>query len=73
SVGDDGRFAIFKNDTEGFDALTELLQSLSYKNLTIAEAINRYSPSSENNVKSYINNICLWLHASPTDKIIQYM
>ena len=50
-------FAIFPSAEAGIDALKALLQSDSYKNLTIFEAMKRFAPECENDPKAYANKI----------------
>lgn len=51
----DGRFAIFPDYETGRKAQEELLfNSEGYRNLTLAQAIKRWAPASENNVPAYI-------------------
>ncbi len=57
AIGSDGRFAIFPNSDIGWNAMVSLLSNDSYQRLTIAEAINRYAPSSENDVESYLKSL----------------
>ena len=44
-----GGFAVFPSEEQGMDALRGLLQSDKYANLTIAAAIYKYAPPSDNN------------------------
>ncbi len=53
AVGTDGRFAIFPNAATGFQALTNLLMTSTYQNLSIDAAIVRYAPPIENDTKAY--------------------
>ena len=58
AIGSSGGFAVFPTYEQGRRAKEELLFNTdSYKNRTIAGAINRYAPSSENDTRSYINSI----------------
>jgi len=57
AIGTDGRFAIFPDTATGFNAMANLLSTSSYQKLTIADAINRYAPPSENNVENYLKSI----------------
>lgn len=58
AIGSDGRFAIFPTYDAGRAAKESLLfDTSSYKDKTIAEAINRYAPPSENNTNAYIGGI----------------
>ena len=52
-IGCGGRFAIFPSESVGMEAVKTLLQSKSYRNLTIAGAINRWAPPFENNTAAY--------------------
>jgi hypothetical protein len=56
AIGSDGRFAVFPTLEIGTKAKEELLfgEKSNYKNLSIANAINRYAPPSENNTQAYI-------------------
>jgi len=49
AVGENNGFAVFPNEDTGYQASKALLQTSSYSNLTINEAISRRSPSAENN------------------------
>lgn len=57
AVGSDGRFAVFPTPRDGFAAMKALLSSGSYENLTIAQAIAKWAPPSENDTQAYINGI----------------
>ncbi|RLV57971.1 hypothetical protein D5018_19700 [Parashewanella curva] len=54
AIGHDGRFAIFRNPLDGFNAIKRLLNGGSYRNLSIADAIARYSPAHENPTSAYV-------------------
>lgn len=55
ATGTDGRFAIFPNYEAGRKAQEKLLfDSKGYRNLTLAQAIARWAPASENNVPAYL-------------------
>lgn len=73
SLGSDGRFAIFENDFQGFAALEALLKSAAYFKLTIQQAISRYAPASENDTAKYIENVCKWTGAKPTDLVEHFV
>lgn len=45
AIGEAGKFAVFPDEKTGMQALYKLLQTDSYKNLTIAGALKRYAPS----------------------------
>lgn len=54
AIGSDGRFAIFPTYAAGRAAKAALIfESNSYKNLTLAQAIMRYAPPSENDTANY--------------------
>jgi hypothetical protein len=56
AIGSDGRFAIFRTEEDGVNAQRQLLfNGENYRNLTLAQAINRWAPASENNVPAYIS------------------
>lgn len=68
----DPRFAIFPSAEAGFDCLRSLLQQ-HYKGLTIQEAIAKWAPSNENNVVSYVRNVCAWTELQPDTIIDGYI
>lgn len=58
AVGTDGRFAVFPSYEAGRKAKAALIfEAPSYRNLTIAAAINRYAPPFENNTTAYANGV----------------
>lgn len=57
AIGSDGRFAIFPDYTTGKKALISLLMTETYKVLTVAEGIQRFAPSIENDVPAYLKFI----------------
>ncbi len=57
AVGTDGRFAVFPTPNAGFQAMKGLLRSQGYSNLTIAQAIAKWAPPSENDTQGYIAGI----------------
>ena len=59
AVGTDGRFAVFPDMQAGMRAKEELLfgAKSNYINLSIASAISRYAPETENNVAAYIKAV----------------
>lgn len=57
AVGSAGGFAVFPNEETGMRAITTLLRSNSYNRLTVAGAISRYAPPSENNTAGYHRRI----------------
>jgi hypothetical protein len=58
AVGTDGRFAVFPDMQAGMKAKEKLLfGSKSYINLSIADAIHRYAPPSENDTAAYIKAV----------------
>ncbi len=68
AVGSDGRFAVFPTLEKGSKAKEELLfgSRSKYVNLSIADAISRYAPPTENNTAGYINSIVKALGVPPT-------
>lgn len=66
AVGSDGRFAVFPTYEAGRDAKVALLfDSDAYRSLTIAQAITRYAPPSENNTGAYIATVARAAGVSP--------
>ena len=58
AIGTDGRFAVFPSYEVGRAAKKKLLwDTKGYSDKTIAEAINRYAPPSENKTKSYVETV----------------
>lgn len=50
-------FAFFPDYKTGFNALVALLKTKTYQKLTLADAMHRYAPSSENHTDKYIEFI----------------
>lgn len=69
ATGSDGRFAIFPTPEAGFAALKALFELPDYRSLTVAEALHRYAPSSENDTDLYIHNVCMWVGCLSTDVV----
>ncbi len=57
AIGSAGGFAVFPDEATGMRAIRALMRSDSYNNLTIASAISKYAPPSENNTSSYHRQI----------------
>jgi uncharacterized protein (TIGR02594 family) len=55
AIGDDGSFGIFADLKSGLAAITALLQTASYRDLTLEGAIFRYAPPSENDTGAYVD------------------
>ena len=69
AVGSDGRFAVFPTLEHGSKAKEELLFGArsNYVNLSIADAISRYAPESDNNkTQDYIKSVVKALGVPPT-------
>ncbi len=49
-----GGFAVFPNYETGFNALCKLLQTKTYRELNLYDAMHRYAPTSENHTLNYI-------------------
>lgn len=54
AIGEAGKFAVFPDEQTGMRALQKLLQTDSYKNLSIANALKRYDPG---NWRSYTKKL----------------
>lgn len=57
AIGTAGGFAVFPTEAVGQQAIVSLLQSDSYRNLTIIDAISRYAPPFENDTAAYHKKI----------------
>lgn len=57
AIGEAGGFAVFPDVETGRRAIAALLRSDSYNNLTIAGAISRYAPPTENDTEKYHRKI----------------
>lgn len=67
AIGSDGRFAIFPTFEMGEKAQEALLfEGKNYRDKTIAQAISRYAPASDdNNVSMYVNTVSNAVGVSP--------
>ncbi|MEE1110717.1 MAG: hypothetical protein UIH99_00710 [Alphaproteobacteria bacterium] len=57
AIGEAGGFAVFPDKETGMYAIEALLRTNTYQNLTVAGAISRYAPPSENNTSAYHRTI----------------
>lgn len=53
AIGTAGGFAVFPDEDTGISAITALLRSDTYRNLTVGDAIRRYAPPHENDTRAY--------------------
>ncbi|MDR1361577.1 MAG: hypothetical protein LBJ18_04760 [Rickettsiales bacterium] len=53
AIGCNGRFAIFPSENSGMNAVSALLKTTNYQNKTVAGAISKWAPPSENNTAGY--------------------
>lgn len=66
AIGTDGRFAVFPSYEAGREAKSSLIfESPNYKNLSLADAINRYAPPFENNTQSYLDTVAAAAGVAP--------
>lgn len=66
AIGEAGGFAVFPTAEAGEKAREKLLfEAETYKNKSIAEAMNRYAPPSENNTQAYIDSLVKATGANP--------
>ena len=72
ATGTDGRFAIFPDKETGFACMKALFAG-AYKGLTVAQAVSKWAPSSENDTQSYINNVCQWTGLTPDTLIDEHL
>lgn len=64
ATSSDGRFAEFPTIQAGYAALADLLAE-HYKGLTIQQMVEKYAPSNENDVQSYVHHLCEWTGLTP--------
>ena len=57
AIGRAGGFAVFPGEDVGTDALVALLRTDAYRTRTIADAVRRYAPPSENDTKTYMQRL----------------
>jgi hypothetical protein len=69
ATGSDGRFAVFPSPDAGFAAMRVLFCAPAYVNLTVAEAIAKWAPSTENDTANYVRNVCLWAGVSADEHV----
>lgn len=64
-----GRFAVFNDKQAGLSAMSNLLSGPNYNDLTIAEAISKYAPPTENNTARYVGVVTSALGLPETTKM----
>jgi hypothetical protein len=64
ATGGDPRFAIFPTPEAGYSAMRALLRA-AYIGLTVQAALNKWAPPVENDVSSYLTNVCQWSGLRP--------
>jgi peptidoglycan hydrolase-like protein with peptidoglycan-binding domain len=69
AVGTDGRFAVFPTLEAGMKAKEDLVFGKNYIDLNIYNAIAKYAPETENDVRMYVNQIVQATGASPETKL----
>lgn len=57
AIASAGGFAVFPDEETGMAAIRSLLRTQTYQKLTVAQAISRYAPPSENNTAKYNKRI----------------
>ncbi len=58
AIGETDRWAVFPDEKTGLRAITKLLQTKNYVNLSIKDAMNRWSPSNDgNNPDKYAKHV----------------
>ena len=60
-----GRFAVFPTAAAGFAAMHDLFEAAGYRGLTVAGAIARWAPPTENDTARYIAEVCAWTGLHP--------
>lgn len=68
-IGSAGGFAVFPDEQTGMLAIKKLLLTNNYKNLTVAGAISRWAPPSENNTAGYQRQVARLTGLSISRKI----
>jgi hypothetical protein len=68
-TGPNARFAVFPTAALGFAAMSALLTRY-YAGLTVAQAIAKWAPSSENNTVQYLANVCTWTQYTPETVLV---
>jgi len=68
----DPRFAVFPSVDLGWNALCTLLRN-RYKGETIDQLVPSYAPETENDVKSYQNNLVAWTELTHNTVIDEYI
>jgi hypothetical protein len=72
AIGTDGRFAIFPDEQSGRNAMKGLLfDSGIYQGMTIASALNKYSPPSENDTEGKIRAVVAEIGLDPNTPLDQ--
>jgi hypothetical protein len=71
AIGSDDRFAIFPDEATGRDAIVALLDSPSYRPLTLEAAIRRIAHWSGNNVESYIRFVAMDTGLAPQQIVVE--
>ena len=72
AIGTDGRFAIFPDEQSGRNAMKGLLfDSGVYQGMTIASALNKYSPPSENDTEGKIRAVVAEIGLDPNTPLDQ--
>lgn len=66
--GPPSRYAVFPSALDGWKALRALLCG-HYAGMTIADAIAKYAPATENQTGEYIRNVCEWTGYAATDML----
>lgn len=68
ATGTDGVFAIFPDDATGFAAMSSLLGA-AYRGLTLAQAIAKWAPPTENNTQQYVADVSDWTGIAPDTEL----
>lgn len=70
AVGSSGRWAVFADEQTGLNAITKLLKTKNYINLSINQAINRWAPMSDgNDTNAYVNYVSKTTGLNANDNI----
>ena len=71
-TGSDGEYAIFEHEKYGIRAAAKLLNRYvnDYGLLTVAQIINRWAPTGENNTNAYINAVASKLNVQANEPLL---
>lgn len=69
AIGHDGRFAIFKNNIDGFNAQMGVFRAKAARGMTLSQAISSYAPEGENDTAAYLANVSKRTGVAPNQRL----